>query len=86
MAKVSFEKAMDQLEEIVQEMESGNLSLEQSLKKFEEGMKLSKYCSQKLEETEKKISLLMSQTDGSVVEKPFERNESTATDLKDESD
>lgn len=86
MAKVSFEKAMDQLEEIVQEMESGNLTLEQSLKKFEEGMKLSKYCIQKLEETEKKISLIMSQSDGSVVEKTFEGNESTATDLKDETD
>ena len=72
MAKVSFEKALDQLERIVQDMESGNLTLEQSLKKFEEGMKLSKYCTQKLDETEKKISLLMSQADGSVVEKPFD--------------
>lgn len=72
MAKVSFEKALDQLEHIVRDMESGNLTLEQSLKKFEEGMKLSKYCTRKLDETEKKISLLMSQADGSVIEKPFD--------------
>ena len=77
MAKVSFEKALDQLEHIVQDMESGNLTLEQSLKKFEEGMKLSKYCTQKLDETEKKISLLMSQADGSVVEKPFDGDDTS---------
>jgi len=77
--KISFEKALDQLEHIVRDMESGSLTLEQSLKKFEEGMKLSKYCTQKLDETEKKISLLMTRTDGSVVEKPFDQKESTST-------
>lgn len=85
MAKVSFEKALDQLEHIVQDMESGNLTLEQSLKKFEEGMKLSKYCTQKLDETEKKISLLMSQADGSVVEKPFDEGQATSTESADTS-
>jgi exodeoxyribonuclease VII small subunit len=59
MTKLTFEKAMEQLEKIVAAMETEALSLEQSVKKFEEGMKLSQYCSQKLEETEKKISLLM---------------------------
>ncbi len=59
MTKLTFEKAMEQLEKIVAVMETEALSLEQSVKKFEEGMKLSQYCSQKLEETEKKISLLM---------------------------
>jgi exodeoxyribonuclease VII small subunit len=59
MSKLTFEKAMEQLEKIVAAMETEALSLEQSVKKFEEGMKLSQYCSQKLEETEKKISLLM---------------------------
>ena len=80
MAKVSFEKALDQLEQIVKDMESGTLTLEQSLKKFEEGMKLSKYCTQKLEETEKKIALLTSQSDGSVREGPFEENNGRTTD------
>ena len=69
--KISFEKALNQLEEIVHDMESDSLTLEQALKKFEEGMKLSKYCAQKLDETEKRIALLVSQADGSVTEKPF---------------
>ncbi len=75
MAKVTFEKALEQLEQIVQEMESGELTLDNALKKFEEGIKLSQFCSKKLEETEKKITLLMEQTDGSVKEVPFESEE-----------
>jgi len=71
MAKVTFEAAMKQLEQIVQELESGNLSLEDSIKKFEEGIKLSKFCSSKLDETEKKITLLLKDQDGNVIEKPF---------------
>ena len=71
MAKVTFEAAMKQLEQIVQELESGNLPLEDSIKKFEEGIKLSKFCSAKLDETEKKITLLLKDQDGNVIEKPF---------------
>jgi exodeoxyribonuclease VII small subunit len=71
MAKLTFEIAMKQLEQIVQELESGNLSLEDSIKKFEEGIKLSKFCSAKLDETEKKITLLLKDQDGNVIEKPF---------------
>jgi exodeoxyribonuclease VII small subunit len=72
MAKLSFEKAMEQLEQIVQEMESGELTLENALRKFEEGIKLSRYCTRKLEDTEKKITLLMEQADGSISEAPFD--------------
>ena len=72
MAKLSFEKAMEQLEKIVETMESGALSLEQSLKQFEEGMKLSQYCAQKLDETEKKIATIMEKGDGTIEESPFE--------------
>ncbi|MGB5158481.1 exodeoxyribonuclease VII small subunit [Desulfobacterium sp. N47] len=71
MAKIIFETAMNQLEQIVNELESGNLSLEDSIKKFEEGIKLSKYCSAKLDETEKKISLLLEGQDGNITEKEF---------------
>ena len=70
--KQTFEKAMGQLEEIVRELESGDLTLESAMKKFEAGMKLSKYCSKMLDETEKKIMLLMSDEEGNAVEKPFE--------------
>jgi exodeoxyribonuclease VII small subunit len=71
MAKKSFEQSLKQLEQIVRELESGDLPLELALKKFEEGMDLSKFCSQKLEETERRITQLMQNSSGAVVEKPF---------------
>ncbi len=71
MAKISFEKSLKQLEQIVQELESGNLSLEKAMKKFEEGVKLSKHCSEKLDETEKKISVLLHDDKGNIAEEPF---------------
>ena len=67
----TFETALQDLEKIVQELEGGDLSLEQSLEKFEQGMKLSRFCSEKLTETEKRISVLMQETDGDFSEKPF---------------
>lgn len=70
--KQTFEKAMGQLEDIVRELESGDLTLENAMKKFEEGMKLSKYCSRLLDETEKKITLLMADEDGNIQEKPLD--------------
>ena len=71
MTKLTFEKAMEQLEKIVASLETEALSLELSLKKFEEGMKLSQYCSRKLEETEKKISMIMGITEDEIEEVPF---------------
>jgi len=71
MAKKSFEQSLKQLEQIVRELESGDLPLELALKKFEEGMELSKFCSQKLEETERRITQLMQNSSGAVLEKPF---------------
>ncbi|MDO8943257.1 MAG: exodeoxyribonuclease VII small subunit [Desulfobacterales bacterium] len=71
MAKKSFEQSLKQLEQIVHEMESGELPLEQAIRKFEEGIELSKFCAQKLDETERKITLLMQASPGAVVEKPF---------------
>ncbi|AQV01230.2 exodeoxyribonuclease VII small subunit [Desulfococcus multivorans] len=70
--KQTFEKAMAQLEDIVRELESGDLTLENAMKKFEEGMKLSRYCSRVLDETEKKITLLMTDEDGNIQEKPLD--------------
>jgi exodeoxyribonuclease VII small subunit len=79
MTKLSFEKALEQLEQIVHEMESGRLPLESALKKFEEGIKLSRFCSQKLEETERRINLLIENQDGSVIEKPFGEGDDSTT-------
>ncbi len=71
MAKKTFEGSMKKLEQIVQQMESGDLPLEKSLTKFEEGVTLSKFCSDKLDEVEKKITLLMKDHQGNVMEQPF---------------
>ncbi len=75
MAKLNFEKAMENLEKIVQELESGELALEEALKKFEEGIKLSRQCADKLEESEKKIALLMEKADGSLEEKSLDSDD-----------
>lgn len=72
MATKSFEKALQELEEIVTELEDGDLHLEKAFKKFAEGVKLSKFCSRKLDETERKISLLLKDEQNGVIEKPFE--------------
>ncbi len=69
--QLSFEEAMSKLEEIVQELENGDLPLEQAMKKFEEGIQLSKFCSGKLDETERKITILLRDQDGQTIENPF---------------
>ncbi|CAB1061311.1 Exodeoxyribonuclease VII small subunit (EC [Olavius sp. associated proteobacterium Delta 1] len=71
MAKKTFEQAMKQLEQIVQELESGDMPLEKAIKKFEEGIQISKYCSGKLDESEKRITMLMKDATGNVTEVPF---------------
>lgn len=71
MVQKTFEQSLKQLERIVQELEDGDLPLEKAIKKFEEGVELTKFCSQKLDETEKKISILMKNAEGRVAEKPF---------------
>jgi exodeoxyribonuclease VII small subunit len=75
MAEKKFEKAMERLEEIVQNLEGGDLPLEDALKAFEEGMKLAKFCSLKLEEAEKKVTLLIEESGGSHTQVPFEIEE-----------
>jgi len=72
MAKKTFETALKQLEEIVREMESGDLSLEQAVKKYETGISRSRYCLDILDETEKKITQLTRCHDGSLTEEPFD--------------
>ena len=60
-ADLNFETAIEQLEEIAKELEKGDLDLETSVSKFEEGMKLTKLCNTKLEEAEKKITILLNE-------------------------
>ena len=68
---MNFEENVEQLEKVVQELENGNLNLEDSIKKFEEGMSISKKCNEILEEEEKKITVLIKKDDG-VEEENFE--------------
>ncbi len=67
----TFEQSMKLLEQIVEQLESSELPLEKALKKFEEGIKLSKYCSEKLDEIEKKVTILLQDQDGNYIETPF---------------
>ncbi len=69
---VKFEEALDKLEKIVGELEDGGLPLEDALAKFEEGIKLTRLCSAKLKEAEKKIEILTKKADGTLEPEPFE--------------
>jgi exodeoxyribonuclease VII small subunit len=67
-----FEEALEELEKVVERLESGELSLEDSLAAFEEGVKLVRFCNQKLVEVEKKIELLVKDKEGKLQLKPLE--------------
>lgn len=71
MAKQTFENALKQLEKIVDTLEDDAVSLDIALKKFEEGMKLVRYCSDQLDAMDKKVALLTEAPDGGVAEHPF---------------
>ncbi len=68
----SFEEAICQLEQIVSKLEKGDISLEESISNFQEGIELSRYCAAKLDEAEKMISILLQDEEGNLVEKDFE--------------
>ncbi len=74
MAKKTFESALARLEQITQELESGDLSLEASLKKFDEGIKLTEFCNAKLSEARTKVEILL-EKDGRLKAEPFDQNE-----------
>lgn len=72
---IDFEQSLDQLEALVEEMEGGELSLEESLKAFEQGIKLTRECQKALTEAEQKVQMLIS-----------ENGEMTVVDLSDAAD
>lgn len=67
----NFEEALHELENIVQQLERGELPLDESLDVFQRGIELSKFCSKRLDQIEKKISVLVESKDGSVTEEDF---------------
>lgn len=70
MPKKTFEAALSRLEQITEELESGDLSLDASLKKFDEGIKLADYCNTRLAEARTKVDILL-EKDGQIEIEPF---------------
>lgn len=70
-----FEKSFQQLEKIVQRLEGEELPLDEALRLFEEGIGLSRFCHQKLEEVEKKIEVILADAKGEPRTEPFEAEE-----------
>jgi len=75
MAEKKFEASLSRLEEIVSSLEGGELPLEQSLKLFEEGIKLARICNARLEEAERKVEVLLKDKAGRMTTRPFEEEE-----------
>lgn len=72
---VNFEKSLTELERLVAAMESGDLSLEESLTSFEQGVKLTRECQQALKDAEQKVELLMKSTDEGISTQVFAPDE-----------
>jgi exodeoxyribonuclease VII small subunit len=78
-AGLKFESAMDRLEKIVEQMESGKLPLEDLIVRYEEGMNLVKICQERLANAEQKIEIITRNTAGKAVVKEFESTQEPAT-------
>jgi exodeoxyribonuclease VII small subunit len=86
MAKERFEDALSKLEKIVSRLEDGEIPLEESLKLFEEGIRLSRLCNQKLEEAEKRVEILMKGKNGVIKPRPFDPSTGSGQTPSEESD
>jgi exodeoxyribonuclease VII small subunit len=75
MAEKKFEAALARLEELVKELEQGDLPLEQSLKLFEEGIKLSRICNRRLEDAERRVEILLKDAAGKIIVQPFDEEQ-----------
>ncbi|MCX5677823.1 MAG: exodeoxyribonuclease VII small subunit [Candidatus Omnitrophica bacterium] len=73
--EMKFEEALKRLERIVQELEDGDLPLDEACEKYEEGIRLSRICAKKLETAKKKVEILLKNKDGSVELKEFDERE-----------
>ncbi|HVC00434.1 MAG TPA: exodeoxyribonuclease VII small subunit [Candidatus Dormibacteraeota bacterium] len=73
--RLDFERSMTRLEQVVKKLESPDLSLDEAMKLFEEGVTLSRECQKQLEEAEARIEILMKKADGKLASEPFEPEE-----------
>jgi exodeoxyribonuclease VII small subunit len=78
MSDIKFEDALERLERIVDQLEAGNLPLEDSLKVFEEGVGLARHCARYLDEAEKRVELLTRDESGVLKTAPFSAEEDEA--------
>lgn len=83
MAEIKFEKAMNRLEHIVEELEKGELDIDKSLEIFEEGIKMSRVCTKKLNEAEQKIEKLTQNKKGELVAELFPAGDEVDADDDD---
>ena len=77
---LKFEEALARLEGIVTRLEGGDLPLEEALGVFEDGVRLTRHCSRRLSEAERKVSLLMKNAQGQLEERPFDPDNSRTED------
>jgi exodeoxyribonuclease VII small subunit len=70
--KPDFERSLARLEEVVRRLESANLSLDDAMKLFEEGVELSRECQKQLEQAEGRVEILLKKADGKLAAEPFE--------------
>ena len=80
MSEPSFEDVLGQLETVVSRLEGGDLSLEEALRTFEEGVRLARACAARLEDAEQRVRLLTRASDGTEAEVPFAARTEGATD------
>lgn len=73
MTKKTFESSLKELEKIVEQLEGGDLPLERSLELFEQGINLSRDCQKRLDEAERKVELLLKDSDGTFSRVDFEK-------------
>src|SRR5213082_3477868 len=81
-AELNFEKAMDRLEAIVEQMETGKLPLEDLIVRYEEGMNLVKVCQERLTSAEQKIEIIARNSAGKPIVKDFEPGAESSNDVK----
>lgn len=77
MKDINFEEAMTRLEDEVKKLESGNMSLDDSIASFEEAIKLIRICNEKLENAERRVRILTESKDGSITDLPFDISDET---------
>ena len=75
--KITFEEALSQLEDKVRQLESGNMTLDESLVAFEEAVAIAKICNEKLEAAEGRVRILTESADGAITDAPFDTGDET---------